>query len=150
MRWRNFARPRATQEVSASTPCLDTEGGNRDLTDYSCGNKPRHPAKPSRLSHATAKIGPITIFLMTLCSMEAIAGQTPPTWIDVPESLGPVAGATCQTRPTGVAVAPAVIVCDPTKLALLPPPAQVFLRAHEHGHVYQLVHTPAIFYGPRR
>jgi hypothetical protein len=34
------------------------------------------------------------------------------------------------------------------KLAMLPPAAQVFLRAHEHGHVYQLVYAPAILAGP--
>lgn len=69
-------------------------------------------------------------------------------WIDVPESLGFAGPATCVTRPTGVMQPIATITCDPAKLGAQPIASRVFLRAHEHGHVYQLAFNPALFYSP--
>jgi hypothetical protein len=57
-------------------------------------------------------------------------------WIDVPVVSGPSGGYTCVTRPFQGS---AVITCDPYKMANLPPAAQTFLIAHEHGHVLQFV-----------
>jgi hypothetical protein len=56
-------------------------------------------------------------------------------WIDVPVVSGPSGGYTCVTKPYQGS---AVITCDPYKIASLPPAAQAFLMAHEHGHVLQL------------
>jgi hypothetical protein len=84
-----------------------------------------------------------------LCHAAQAYAQAPPPWIDVPETLGLVPGtATCQTRPTGAPNPPAIIVCDPQRLSSLPVPAQIFLRAHEHGHVVQLVYDTPLFFGP--
>jgi hypothetical protein len=87
---------------------------------------------------------PTVIFALLWCF--SASAQIPP-YINVPEVSGNAGQYTCLTTPTGD-MRIAVIICDPYKLNSLPPPAQMFVRTHEHGHVYQIVYNPAMLYGP--
>ena len=83
------------------------------------------------------------VFLFTVVT--AVASATLPVraqdrlpWYNVPVQQGPAGAYTCVTRPTGD-MRLAVIVCDTYKMSMMPPEAQAFLMAHEHGHVFQFV-----------
>jgi hypothetical protein len=77
-----------------------------------------------------------TMVFGVLLAASASAQGPDLTWIEVPVVSGPSGGYTCVTRPSQGS---AVITCDPYKLAMIPPAAQTFLMAHEHGHVLQFV-----------
>jgi hypothetical protein len=74
------------------------------------------------------------VFIGVVLAVSASAQGPDLRWIDVPVVPGASGAYTCVTTP---APASAVITCDPQKLAMLPPAAQTFLIAHEHGHVLQ-------------
>jgi len=77
-----------------------------------------------------------TMVVGVLVAASASAQAPDLQWINVPVVSGLAGGYTCVTRPVAGG---AVITCDPQKMAMLPPPAQAFLLAHEHGHVLQFV-----------
>jgi len=70
---------------------------------------------------------------VSVCS-PAHAQQLP--WFDAPVVYGQAGNFTCVTAPNPQYGA--VITCDPSKLAMLPPAARAFLINHEHGHVVQM------------
>lgn len=77
-----------------------------------------------------------TAFGLSLAA--SISAQGPDLrWFDVPVIAGPSGAYTCVTRPAPPQIA--VIACDPARFGSLPPAAQAFLLAHEHGHVLQFV-----------
>jgi hypothetical protein len=75
----------------------------------------------------------------------AATGQVP--WINVPVVNGNAGQYACVTRPT-YDQSIAVITCNQQVVAMYPPPAQAFLYAHEHGHVYQIVYNPQMLMSP--
>ena len=85
------------------------------------------------------RIPVVTMGVMALGVSVTLGAQRLP-WYSVPVVPGPAGNFTCVTRPTGVPVPVATITCDPGKMSQMPPDAQAFLMAHEHGHVHQIVH----------
>jgi hypothetical protein len=77
----------------------------------------------------------------------AVGAVSQVPWINVPMINGATGQYACVTRPTNDQSI-AVITCNPQVVNMYPPFAQVFLIAHEHGHVYQIVYTPQILMTP--
>jgi hypothetical protein len=76
-----------------------------------------------------------------VCAALAVSGALKAQglpWYEVPVVPGFAGPYTCVTAPVGLAGA--TITCDFGKLSPLPPDAQAFLLAHEHGHVFQFKH----------
>src|SRR5687767_2734648 len=80
----------------------------------------------------------VTMWVVVAAVSATVSAQRLP-WYNVPVFYGPAGNFTCVTRATG-SLPVATITCDPGKMALMPPDAQAFLLAHEHGHVHQIIH----------
>jgi hypothetical protein len=79
-------------------------------------------------------VGCLFVLMVVSVSWPAHAQQLP--WFDAPVVDGSAGNFTCVTTPN--LQYGAVITCDPSKMAGLPPAARAFLLNHEHGHVVQI------------
>jgi hypothetical protein len=76
------------------------------------------------------------LFALMVLSIGSPADAQQPPWFDAPVVNGSAGNFTCVTTPNPRYGA--VITCDPSKMAGIPPAARAFLINHEHGHVAQM------------